>query len=114
MIAAELESCLLNHPQVEDCAVVGIYSNRQQREGPQAYVVIKGKDFSAANAQNMQDIMKRFGLRSHELQALTWRHQFLSATPKSPSGKIVQRTLKEQAESECTKAGEPLRTIAVV
>lgn len=38
---AELEDLLLGHPQVEDCAVLGILDD-YSGENPKAYVVVKG------------------------------------------------------------------------
>ncbi|KAJ2890525.1 hypothetical protein GGI21_006138, partial [Coemansia aciculifera] len=37
---AELESILIQHPQVRDCAVVGVFDQQRQTEVPRAYLVL--------------------------------------------------------------------------
>lgn len=39
MPPAELESVLLQHPDISDCAVIGINSEKEATELPRAYVV---------------------------------------------------------------------------
>lgn len=106
---AELEGYLLDHPQIEDCAVIGVYSNTRQTEVPRAYVVIKGKDASAASTQDVKEITKWLNSRITNYKRLRGGIEFLSAIPKSPSGKILRRILKERAKLEYKEDGEVIR-----
>jgi len=98
----------VDHLLVEDCAVVGVFSKKQQTELPRAYVVIKGKAPSEATAQDAQEIAKWLEPKLTNYKRLRGGINFLSAIPKSPSGKILRRILKEQAKTEYTETDEPV------
>ncbi|XP_069685518.1 uncharacterized protein [Periplaneta americana] len=86
---AELEQILRSHPQIEDAAVVGI-PDVKNGEVPKAYVVPKGSKIS-------QDDVKKFvAEKVSEYKHLKGGVQFIDKIPKSPSGKILRRILKEQ------------------
>jgi 4-coumarate--CoA ligase len=95
---AELEGLLVDHPHVDDAAVVGLYDKEQATELPRAYLVLK-KGIEA--------------LQHVERGILEWLHgkvaphkrlrggvRFVDEIPKSASGKILRRVLKEQAHAE--------------
>jgi acyl-CoA synthetase (AMP-forming)/AMP-acid ligase II len=84
---AELESILLSHPAVADAAVVP-QKDEDAGEIPHAFVVIKapvGADelisFVAAHVASYKKIR---------------RLDFVDAIPKSPSGKILRRVLRDR------------------
>ncbi|KIP05228.1 hypothetical protein PHLGIDRAFT_30994 [Phlebiopsis gigantea 11061_1 CR5-6] len=105
---AELESVLLQHPDIVDVAVIGVVSEEEATELPRAYVVSKN------------------GLAPHETKAFgesvqEWikprvaRHKFLrggvvvvDVIPKSAAGKILRRELRERAKAEGV-ANRPVR-----
>ncbi len=84
---AELEAVLLAHPGVLDAAVVGI-PHAEGGEAPKAYVVPDGPldagDLMAWVAERVAPYKK---VRAVE---------FVTEIPKSPSGKILRRVLRER------------------
>ncbi|HEX5614429.1 MAG TPA: 4-coumarate--CoA ligase family protein [Acidimicrobiia bacterium] len=87
---AELEALLLTHPQVADAAVIGLPDD-EAGEIPAAYVVLKpGADATAADIQRfVADQVASY----KQVRKLT----FVDAIPKSASGKILRRVLRDQA-----------------
>lgn len=89
---AELEDLLLGHPDVEDVAVLSIPDDRAG-ERPKAFVVLKG-------AKGEEAKKKAQGLIGY-VQEKKVRHKWVvevevvDEIPKSPSGKILRRILKE-------------------
>jgi acyl-CoA synthetase (AMP-forming)/AMP-acid ligase II len=88
---AELEALLLQHPAVSDVAVIGL-PDVAAGEIPAAYVVtetpVAGDDLLAWVAQRVAPYKK---IRAVE---------FVDAIPKSASGKILRRQLKERAVAD--------------
>ena len=87
---AELEALLLAHPAVADAAVIGL-PDEEAGEIPVAFVVLKpGQQTDAAALQ-----AHVAGQVAHYKQLR--RVEFISAIPKSASGKILRRVLKDAA-----------------
>ncbi|XP_076112736.1 uncharacterized protein LOC143080652 isoform X1 [Mytilus galloprovincialis] len=86
---AELEDVLLKHPEVQDAAVIGIPDERSG-EVPRAYVVRK------PNCHVEEDQIRRF-MKDHVADFKLFRGgiRFTEAIPKTPSGKILRRTLRQ-------------------
>ena len=88
---AELEGLLLLHPAVADAAVVGEPDDRAG-EKPHAFVVLKpDADASAIDLTNF--VAEKVAVYK-QIQAVT----FVDEIPKSASGKILRRVLKERFE----------------
>ncbi|KAF6819023.1 AMP-binding enzyme [Colletotrichum musicola] len=85
---AELEACLLGHPAVADCAVIPIPDERSG-EVPKAFVVTSG-DCSAKDLQEYVQAKKA----PHKW--IKGGIEFVEAIPKSPSGKILRRILRDR------------------
>ncbi len=83
---AELEAMLMTHPQVADCAVIGV-PDEEAGEVPKAFVVPAGDDFDGkavlAFVAGQVAPYKRIRLI-----------ECLPEIPKSPSGKILRRLLR--------------------
>lgn len=87
---AELEALLLTHPQIADAAVIGLHDD-EAGEIPAAYVVLKqGQEAAAAD---IQAFVAAKVASYKQVRTLT----FVEAIPKSASGKILRRVLREQA-----------------
>ena len=87
---AELEAVLRGHPAVADAAVVPL-ADRECGEVPKAFVVLRG-DVSAADL--MAFVAERVAPYKR-IRAL----EIIDAIPKSPSGKILRRVLKERGQA---------------
>lgn len=85
---AELEAILLSHHSVEDAAVVGL-PDQEAGEIPAACVVMNSKA-----TETEEDVMNFVtnNVASYKRVRVV---QFVDAIPKSPSGKIMRRVVKE-------------------
>ena len=87
---AELEALLLTHPKVADAAVIGLPDD-EAGEIPAAYVVLRPD--TEATAEEIQEFIAGQVANYKQIRKLT----FIDAVPKSPSGKILRRVLRDQA-----------------
>lgn len=95
---AELEGLLLSHPEIDDVAVIGIYNKDQATEVPRAYVVPKkGVPGTPETATKIVDWLAK-KVASHK--RLRGGVRFVDEVPKTASGKILRRVLKQQADAE--------------
>ncbi|OBT60648.1 hypothetical protein VE03_09949 [Pseudogymnoascus sp. 23342-1-I1] len=99
---AELEGYLLDHPLVNNCAVVGIQSEALSTEVPMAYIILKS-GAKAANKEQAESIIQWLNSRVAGHKKLRGGIKFVSEIPKSASGKILRRVLKEWAKAEGSK-----------
>ncbi|KAF5643025.1 4-coumarate ligase [Fusarium tjaetaba] len=84
---SELEGHLLEHDGVQDCAVIRVL--RDGHEHPQAHIVRKKPD---ATAESILSFMDK---RLSPIKRITGGIVFTDAIPKSPSGKILRRLIKD-------------------
>lgn len=99
---AELEAHLLTHPAVADCAVIAIPDD-MAGEVPKAIVV---KSPSAGPDEEVAQSIKKH-VEDHKARHkwLKGGVRFVDAVPKSPSGKILRRLLRDQEKEARRKAG---------
>jgi acyl-coenzyme A synthetase/AMP-(fatty) acid ligase len=95
---AELEDLIIKHETVEDVAVIGIMNDSLASEVPLAYIVVKsGISEDEATAKLILDHVKN--------QTVNYKHLrggiiFTKEIPKSASGKILKRALRQQATAD--------------
>eukprot|EP01011_Urceolus_sp_BLP5_P005846 TRINITY_DN581_c0_g1_i1.p1 TRINITY_DN581_c0_g1~~TRINITY_DN581_c0_g1_i1.p1 ORF type:complete len:579 (+),score=60.08 TRINITY_DN581_c0_g1_i1:319-2055(+) len=93
---AELEAHLLTHPAVLDCVVIGVPAEREG-EVPKAFIV-KSPRVSLEESDSMlrRDIGRHVQRHMARHKWLKGGVEFIDAVPKSPSGKILRRVIREQ------------------
>ncbi|KAF5689291.1 phenylacetyl ligase [Fusarium circinatum] len=91
---AELESHLLTHPAVSDCAVIQIPDARAG-EVPKAFVV-KANHGSQSDEELVKDIQRYVEEHKARYKWLKGGVEFIDAIPKSPTGKILRRKLRDR------------------
>ena len=87
---AELEAVLVEHPAVQESAVVGV-PDEEAGEIPKAFVILYGGTSSSVTDEELITFVngKLTGYKKlHEVE-------FVETLPKLPSGKILRRELKE-------------------
>ncbi|PCH45120.1 amp dependent CoA ligase [Wolfiporia cocos MD-104 SS10] len=100
----ELEGHLLNHPQIADACVIGI-PDAYAGEIPLAFIVLQPDAAASAQkteadaAKMKQDIVEYVAATKSRHKWLTGGVVFIDAIPKSPSGKILRRILREKAKT---------------
>ena len=94
---AELEALLLQHEHVADAAVIQV-TCENSGELPRAYVV-KDKTEEAANMTE-DDVYEWIKERVAAYKRLDGGVVFVDAIPKSASGKILRRILRDQVAAE--------------
>jgi acyl-CoA synthetase (AMP-forming)/AMP-acid ligase II len=87
---AELEALLLTHPQISDAAVIGI-ADEEAGEVPKAFVVLSGK--------LSEDDIKSYVAERVAPHKRVRFVEVVETIPKSASGKILRRMLKEKEVS---------------
>lgn len=97
---AELEAMLLEHPEVQDAAVIGV--EHRGDEAPRAYIVPQSKE--KATPEVAEEIKQWLAERVSRHKRLEGGVHFIDAVPKNPSGKILRKQLRDQAALESTKA----------
>ncbi|EXJ95302.1 hypothetical protein A1O1_00422 [Capronia coronata CBS 617.96] len=94
---AELEGKLMDHPGINDVAVIGVNDEQQHTEVPRAYVVAaEGK----TTKQDAEEIVTWFAGKVANHKRLRGGVRFIDEIPKSAAGKILRRVLKEKAKQE--------------
>jgi long-chain acyl-CoA synthetase len=88
----ELEALLLEHPQVKDCAVVGI-ADREAGAIPKAFVVLKPG--ATVDGDTLMDFLRGKVAPYKRVRQV----EIVEAIPRSPSGKILRRLLVEKNQA---------------
>lgn len=104
MAPPELEGVLLSHPRINDAAVIGVKSSNGDDELPRGYVVRKPGEGDGLSVDEIHEYMAQ---RLSGYKRLTGGLVFLESIPKTPSGKILKRVLREQAVGEMKRERGP-------
>ncbi|XP_041484296.1 4-coumarate--CoA ligase-like [Lytechinus variegatus] len=86
---AELEALLLTHPSIMDAAVIGI-PHEEAGELPKAFVVKKKEELTA------DEVAEFVAGNAAPYKKLRGGVEFVKSIPKSASGKILRRVLREK------------------
>lgn len=106
---AELEGLLLDHEAVDDVAVIGVESTEHGSEVPRAYVVrsAKSKASGVSAEEEAANIVNWLNSKVAQHKRLRGGVRFIDAIPKSVSGKILRRVLKQKAKEDAAAAAAP-------
>ncbi|PVH73213.1 acetyl-CoA synthetase-like protein [Cadophora sp. DSE1049] len=96
---ASLEGLLAASPLVNEAAVIGVWSKELETEVPRAYIVRKG-GVGAKQEGDEKRIVDWVGERVASHMKLRGGVRFVDQIPKSSSGKILRRVIKEAAEKQ--------------
>lgn len=108
---AELEAHLLTHPAVNDCVVIGIPSDREG-EVPKAFVVKAPGSIEESDQLIKRQLMKHVADHKTDYKKLRGGVEFIDVVPKSPSGKILRRLMRDQEKEKIAKAKTKAKTKA--
>ncbi|KAF8903399.1 hypothetical protein CPB85DRAFT_1024833 [Mucidula mucida] len=104
---AELEGCILDHPYAADVCVVGV-PHLYNGEVPLAFVVLTAEGLKAAEAGSQivtSAITKHVAANKAYFKHL--HHvEIVQSVPKTPSGKLLRRELRETARNLMVKAAK--------
>jgi long-chain acyl-CoA synthetase len=89
----EIEEAIYNNPKVKECAVVGV-KDAQKGEIPKAYISLKAGE--KATEKEMRDYLKE-KIANYKLPRYI---KFLDELPKTPTGKILKKDLRELAQKD--------------
>ncbi|KAL7770438.1 hypothetical protein CFE70_000372 [Pyrenophora teres f. teres 0-1] len=105
---AELEAHLMSHPSVQDCAVIQV-PNEKTGEVPKAFVV-KASSVGLEDNDRLvaRDIKKYVEQHKARYKWLGGGVEFVDEIPKSPSGKILRRLLRDREKEKRRQAGGKL------
>lgn len=104
---AELEAHILSHPAVSDCAVIQIPDERAG-EVPKAFVVKDESFASTPNEDVAKAIIKYVADHKAAYKRIKGGVEFLDVIPKSASGKILRRLLRDREKEARRKQGTKL------
>ena len=93
----------MDHPDINDVAVIGVQDEEQHTEVPRAYVVAADGKNSEKDAD---EIVTWLNGKVANHKRLRGGVRFIDEVPKSASGKILRRLLKDKAKQEDAEAGK--------
>lgn len=97
MAPPEIEGLLLVHPEIVDCAVIGVPGGGENSELPRAYIVRRPGSGDSLTEQQVKDhVTAKLAAYKH----LAGGVKFVDAVPKNASGKILKRILRDEVKKE--------------
>ncbi|KAG6372892.1 hypothetical protein JVT61DRAFT_7328 [Boletus reticuloceps] len=101
---AELEGCILDHPEVADACVVGV-PDEYSGELALAFVVLRSDAVNRVHDDPVvaetirQSIIKHVADNKVGYKRLAGGVEFVDVIPKNPSGKLLRRVLRDRARN---------------
>lgn len=100
---AELEAHLLTHPFISDCAVIQV-PHEQSGEVPKAFVVRSKKSVGKSEKEIVKVICEYVEQHKAHYKWLVGGVEVVEAIPKSATGKILRRVLREKEKARKVEA----------
>jgi 4-coumarate--CoA ligase len=97
---AELEGKLMENEWVDDVAVIGVQDEQQHTEVPRAYIVAAQDKRPSAGEDEARAIVEWTSKKVASHKRLRGGVVFIDEIPKSASGKILRRLLKERSKED--------------
>jgi len=97
---------LIGHKEVADACVIGIEDRANATEVPRAYVVLR--EGVVGNEAKAQELVDWVATQVAPHKKLRGGIRFVEQVPKSPSGKVLRRVMREQAKTEQRANGAKL------
>lgn len=94
---AELEALLTSHVKIADAAVIGIWDDEQQTEVPRGYVV--KQQMTDGNNITAAEVIDFVTANVASYKRLRGGVFFIDEIPKSASGKILRKELRQKANA---------------
>jgi acyl-CoA synthetase (AMP-forming)/AMP-acid ligase II len=104
VIPSELEGKLIGHPDIEDAAVVGQWVDEMATELPVGFVVLSRKAKEKDAKTVIDGIHSWLNPKIANHKRCRGGIHVVDRIPKSPSGKILRRQLKDMLKSKKSKA----------
>ncbi|KAL2802038.1 hypothetical protein BJX63DRAFT_416020 [Aspergillus granulosus] len=104
VIPSELEGKLIDHPDVADAAVVGVWVDEKATELPAAFVTLRSGIDGKEVEEVVRGIQTWLNARIANHKRLRGGVHVVESIPKSPSGKILRRELKQRLKAAGEKA----------
>lgn len=107
----------MDHPLVNDVAVIGVEDLEQHTEVPRAYIVHakrggdagekeSGRPRDKESSKDAEDIIAWTAAKVSNHKRLRGGIRFVDEIPKSASGKILRRVLKDRVKAETSNNGK--------
>lgn len=108
VIPSELEGKLLEHPDIDDACVVGHWVEEQATELPVGFIVVKQSAKAKGDKAVIEGVNQWLNARIANHKKLRGGLYVVDAIPKSPSGKILRRQLKDSLKAKSAGTGSKL------
>lgn len=100
---AELEGILIGHSKVVDAAVIGVWMEEEATELPKAYIVLAPSAWDESHRAVEREAQDWIASRVASHKRLRGGVEVVQAIPKSPSGKILRRMLRDATSKSTEK-----------
>jgi acetyl-CoA synthetase len=94
MSAVEIEDTLLSHPDVDECAAIGV-ADDMRGQVVRAYIVSRRRGEEAFSLELQQYAQNRLARHEYPRQV-----RFVTSLPKTPAGKVNRSILRAEARTE--------------